>query len=81
MNGLMHPEDMVEYARRHHDEIQRLVETERMFKPKRAMRPGYRERFLLRLSDLLIKIGLHTDSKVVESNRNSTCDETGACVV
>ena len=81
MNGLMHPEDMVEYARRHHDEILRLVETERMFKPKRAKRPGYRERFLLRLSDLLIKIGLHTDSKVVESNRNSTCDETGACVV
>jgi len=80
MNGLMHPDDMVEYTRRHHDEILRLVETERMFKPKRAERPGYRERFLLRLSDLLIKIGLQARPQGVEFNTPSTCDETGACV-
>ena len=81
MNGLMHPDDMVEYARRHHADILRLVEIEAMLKPRRAKRPGYRERLLLRLSDLLINIGLQARPKCVEFDTRSTCDEMGAFVV
>jgi hypothetical protein len=81
MNGLMHPDDMLDYARKHQDNLLRLVEMEALLKPRRAKRPGYRERLLLGLSDLLIRIGLRARPKDWEYHSPSTCDEKGVCIV
>jgi len=81
MNGMMHPEDMVEYARRHHEDILRLVEIEALLKPRRAKRPDYRERVLLGLRGFLINIGLQARPTDVEFVSSSTCDEACVCVV
>ena len=81
MNGLMHPEDMIEYARRHHEDLLRLVEIEAMLKPRQAKRPGYREGLMLRLRGFLIYIGLQARPKDMEFDSSSTCDEACVCVV
>ena len=80
MNGLMHPDDLLEYARRHHGDILRLVEIEAMLKPRRATRPGYRERLLLSLRELLIDIGLQARPKDVDFDSPLTCAKASVCV-
>jgi len=78
MNGLMHPEDMLEYARRYQEDLLRMVEIEAMLKPRRAKRLGYREGLMLRLRGFLIDIGLQARPKDMEFDSSSTCNE--ACV-
>jgi len=78
---LMHPEDMVEYARRHHEDILRLVEIEAMLMPRRAKRPGYQKRVLLSLRGFLINTGLQARPIDVELDSPLTCDDACVCVV
>jgi len=78
MNRLMHPEDMLEYARRYQEDLLRMVEIEAMLKPRRAKRLGYREGLMLRLRGFLIDIGLQARPKDMEFDSSSTCNE--ACV-
>lgn len=80
MNGLMHPDDMLDYARKHQDNLLRLVETERILEPQSSISLSLRERILMSMNDLLITLRLRTRSTEVEVVSRSTCEEVCVCV-
>jgi hypothetical protein len=81
MNGLMHPEDMIEYALKHHEEILRLVEMEATLRPGSANRSGYWKRLLSSMRALLIKIRSQARPKDLEFDNPSICDESCVCLL
>ena len=81
MNGLMHPEDMIDYALKHHEEILRLVEMEATLRPGSANRSGYWKRLLSSMRALLIRVRFKVRPKDFEIDTPSTCDESSVCLV
>lgn len=81
MIGLMHPDDVVEYARERHGNILRLVEAERVLEPKPKKGLGLSGRILLKLRDFMIGVRSKPSPSEVEVACRSTSDEMGGCVV
>ena len=81
MNGLMHPEDMFEYALRHHEEILRQIEMEAMLKPGSVRRSGYLDRLRSSMRALLIRISFQVRPKGLEIDNLPTCDVSRVCLV
>ena len=74
MIELMHPDELLDYAREHHEHVLRLVETDRMLSNSSSNRTKLRERILMGLTGLLTSIKLGAPSPEVEADRSSTCD-------
>jgi hypothetical protein len=81
MNELMHPEDLLDYAREHHEYLLQLVESERMLARQSSDRLSLRERILMGMKDLLITLRLRASSTEGEVGSRSSCDKAGVCIV
>ena len=81
MNGLMHPNNMVDYARKHHNDVLRLVEAERVLKSKPEIWLGLSERILSGMNDLMKAIRLQAIPKERKVVCRSTCDGEGMCKI
>jgi len=74
MIEFMHPDELLDYAREHHEHLIRLVETDRMLSNSSSNRPKLRERIPMGLNGLLTSIKLGARSQQVEADRSSTCN-------
>lgn len=72
MIELMHPDELLDYAREHHQHLLRLVETDRVLSNSSSNRLKLRERILMGLNGLLVSLKLGARSTEVDSP--STCE-------
>ena len=81
MNWSMHPDDMLDYARKHHEKLLRLVETERILEPQSSISFSLRERILICMNDLMIALRLRARTTEDEVVNRASCDEAGMCII
>lgn len=74
MIELMHPDELLDYAREHHQHLLRLVETDRVLSNSSSNRLKLRERILMGLNGLLVSLKLGARSTEVEVDSPSTCE-------
>jgi hypothetical protein len=75
MIELMHPDELLDYAREHHQHLLRLVETDRALANSSSNRLKLRERILMGLDGLLFSLKFGTRSTEVEVDSSSTCEK------
>jgi hypothetical protein len=81
MIELMHPDEILAFAREHQNELLRLVETERVLKTVPQRKRGLIERMLLWINDVVIVFKPQTNPEDVEVICQPSSGGSGVCIV